>query len=74
MMGVQKAHGDVLHWTVEELHDYFPRLKERLAINAGYLSGGEQQMLTNCRSLLGNPRILLIEEPTEGLAPKSAMS
>ncbi len=70
MMGVQKAHADVHQWTVDEMYDYFPRLKERRAINAGYLSGGEQQMLTMCRSLLGNPRILLIDEPTEGLAPK----
>ncbi len=69
-MGVQKAHADVHSWTVDEMYDYFPRLKERRDINAGYLSGGEQQMLTMCRSLLGNPRLLLIDEPTEGLAPK----
>ena len=70
MMGVQKAQDGVHQWTMDEMYDYFPRLKERRAINAGYLSGGEQQMLTMCRSLLGNPRILLIDEPTEGLAPK----
>ncbi|WP_394181734.1 ABC transporter ATP-binding protein [Yoonia maritima] len=70
MMGVQKAYSDVPQWTVDEMYNYFPRLKERRDINAGYLSGGEQQMLTMCRSLLGNPRLLLIDEPTEGLAPK----
>src|SRR5690606_37553467 len=56
-------------WTVAQMFDYFPRLKERRGTLAGSLSGGEQQMLTICRSLLGNPRVLLIDEPTEGLAP-----
>ena len=53
-----------------QMFDYFPRLKERRNTLAGSLSGGEQQMLTICRSLLGNPRVLLIDEPTEGLAPQ----
>ena len=52
------------------MFDYFPRLKERRQTKAGSLSGGEQQMLTICRSLLGNPLAILIDEPTEGLAPK----
>jgi branched-chain amino acid transport system ATP-binding protein len=52
------------------MFDYFPRLKERRNTKAGSLSGGEQQMLTICRSLLGNPLVMLIDEPTEGLAPK----
>jgi branched-chain amino acid transport system ATP-binding protein len=69
-MGVQNPAPGAPSWTVAEMYDYFPRLKERRAIRAGYLSGGEQQMLTICRSLLGNPRVLLIDEPTEGLAPK----
>lgn len=69
-MGVQKPNPGVHLWSLEDMYSYFPRLKERRDINAGYLSGGEQQMLTICRSLLGNPRILLIDEPTEGLAPK----
>ena len=69
-MGAQKGAAGTHRWSVEEMYDYFPRLKERRAIRAGYLSGGEQQMLTICRSLLGNPRVLLIDEPTEGLAPK----
>tara|TARA_R110002020_G_scaffold16823_3_gene59330 strand:- start:72 stop:782 length:711 start_codon:yes stop_codon:yes gene_type:complete len=69
-MGIQKGAPGAHHWSVEEMYDYFPRLRERRSIRAGYLSGGEQQMLTICRSLLGNPRVLLIDEPTEGLAPR----
>lgn len=56
-------------WTIGKMYDYFPRLRERRATKAGRLSGGEQQMLTICRSLLGNPKVILIDEPTEGLAP-----
>jgi branched-chain amino acid transport system ATP-binding protein len=70
-MGVQTPPGGVTHvWTVEDMYRYFPRLQERRGMRAGNLSGGEQQMLTICRSLLGNPKVLLIDEPTEGLAPK----
>lgn len=69
-MGVQKGAAGAHRWSIAEMYDYFPRLHERRGIRAGYLSGGEQQMLTICRSLLGNPRILLIDEPTEGLAPR----
>lgn len=69
-MGGQKGAPGAHTWSVGEMYDYFPRLKERRHIRAGYMSGGEQQMLTICRSLLGNPRVLLIDEPTEGLAPK----
>ncbi|ASK35618.1 ABC transporter ATP-binding protein [Alcanivorax sp. N3-2A] len=57
-------------WTPEELYDLFPRLRERRRVKAGSLSGGEQQMLTMFRTLLGNPLMILIDEPTEGLAPK----
>jgi len=57
-------------WRVEQMYAYFPQLRERASTKAGNLSGGEQQMLALCRSLLGNPRLLLIDEPTEGLAPK----
>ena len=69
-MGVQAAEPGAHRWSAEDMYSYFPRLRERRDIHAGLLSGGEQQMLTICRSLLGNPRILLIDEPTEGLAPK----
>ncbi|QPC42462.1 ABC transporter ATP-binding protein [Kaustia mangrovi] len=69
-MGVQPGRAGETPWTVEDMYGYFPRLRERRATKAGNLSGGEQQMLTMCRSLLGNPRVLLIDEPTEGLAPK----
>jgi len=48
----------------------FPRLKEREHTEAGVLSGGEQQMLTLCRTLMGDPDLIMIDEPTEGLAPK----
>jgi branched-chain amino acid transport system ATP-binding protein len=68
-MGEQRAREGRVQWTVEEMYDYFPRLKERRNTKGGSLSGGEQQMLTICRSLLGNPLVMLIDEPTEGLAP-----
>ncbi len=70
VMGMQPARSDAPSWTMEQMFDFFPRLKERRNTQAGNLSGGEQQMLTMCRSLLGNPRLILIDEPTEGLAPK----
>ena len=69
-MGEQPAAPGVFQWTLAHMFDYFPRLKERRNTLAGSLSGGEQQMLTMCRSLMGNPQIILIDEPTEGLAPK----
>lgn len=57
-------------WSLDDMYRMFPRLKERQHTQAGVLSGGEQQMLTLCRSLLGNPELIMIDEPTEGLAPK----
>src|SRR4249920_3620921 len=57
-------------WTMEQMFELFPRLKERAATPAGVLSGGEQQMLTLCRTLMGDPELVMIDEPTEGLAPK----
>ena len=52
------------------MYELFPRLKERADTQAGVLSGGEQQMLTLCRTLMGDPDLIMIDEPTEGLAPK----
>lgn len=69
-MGVRPASAGAHGWTMREMYDHFPALRERRGTKAGCLSGGEQQMLTICRSLLGNPRMILIDEPTEGLAPR----
>jgi branched-chain amino acid transport system ATP-binding protein len=57
-------------WSFDDMYRMFPRLKERQCIAAGLLSGGEQQMLTLCRTLMGDPELIMIDEPTEGLAPK----
>lgn len=56
-------------WTIERIFNHFPKLKERARQQGRYLSGGEQQMLTIGRALMGNPSLLLVDEPTEGLAP-----
>ena len=55
-------------WQVEDMYQMFPRLKERENTAAGVLSGGEQQMLTLCRTLMGDPDFIIIDEPTEGLS------
>ncbi len=57
-------------WSFDDMYRLFPRLKEREHTEAGVLSGGEQQMLTLCRTLMGDPDLIMIDEPTEGLAPK----
>jgi branched-chain amino acid transport system ATP-binding protein len=57
-------------WSVEKVYDLFPLLRKRMKQKGGHLSGGEQQMLTMGRTLMGNPELILIDEPTEGLAPK----
>ncbi len=57
-------------WTLADMYRMFPRLEERAKVAAGFLSGGEQQMLTLCRTLMGDPDLIMIDEPTEGLAPK----
>ena len=69
MLG-QKGSGKGSRWGFEDMYDMFPRLKERQHTEAGVLSGGEQQMLTLCRTLMGDPDLIIIDEPTEGLAPK----
>jgi branched-chain amino acid transport system ATP-binding protein len=66
----QKGSGKGSRWTFEDMYAMFPRLKEREHTEAGVLSGGEQQMLTLCRALMGDPELIIIDEPTEGLAPK----
>ncbi|QRY31844.1 ABC transporter ATP-binding protein [Variovorax sp. PDNC026] len=58
-------------WTLDDMYGLFPRLAERQHTQAGVMSGGEQQMLTMCRALMGNPELMLIDEPTEGLAPQN---
>ena len=57
-------------WRIEDMFELFPRLNERVDTPGGVLSGGEQQMLTICRTLMGDPDLVMIDEPTEGLAPK----
>ena len=57
-------------WGFDDMYTLFPRLKERQHTEAGVMSGGEQQMLTLCRTLMGDPDLIIIDEPTEGLAPK----
>ena len=69
MLGEKKS-GAKTRWSFEDMYTMFPRLRERQHTAAGVLSGGEQQMLTLCRTLMGDPDLIMIDEPTEGLAPK----
>jgi branched-chain amino acid transport system ATP-binding protein len=69
MLG-QKSSKQKGRWSFDDMYAMFPRLKERQHTEAGVLSGGEQQMLTLCRTLMGDPDLIIIDEPTEGLAPK----
>lgn len=57
-------------WSMQQMFDQFSNLKERADVEASVLSGGEKQMLTICRTLMGDPSVIMIDEPTEGLAPK----
>jgi branched-chain amino acid transport system ATP-binding protein len=66
--GQKRSTGDG-GWTIERIYQLFPKLEERRNNKGGHLSGGEQQMLTVVRTLMGNPRVILVDEPTEGLAP-----
>jgi branched-chain amino acid transport system ATP-binding protein len=66
----QKTGAKNPRWSFDDMYQLFPRLKERQHTEAGVLSGGEQQMLTLCRTLMGDPELIMIDEPTEGLAPK----
>ena len=66
----QKKGAKTPRWSFDDMYRLFPRLKERANTEAGVLSGGEQQMLTLCRTLMGDPDLIMIDEPTEGLAPK----
>ena len=71
LLGQKKAGGTPgARWQLDDMYAMFPRLKERQHTEAGVLSGGEQQMLTLCRTLMGDPDLIIIDEPTEGLAPK----
>lgn len=66
----QKSRQQKGRWTLEDMYNLFPVLRERAQAPAGVMSGGEQQMLTLCRTLMGDPDLVMIDEPTEGLAPK----
>ena len=69
MLG-EKRGAQKPRWSFEDMYEMFPRLRDRQHTEAGVLSGGEQQMLTLCRTLMGDPDLVIIDEPTEGLAPK----
>jgi branched-chain amino acid transport system ATP-binding protein len=69
LLGIKPGRSKQQAWTIEEMFELFPRLRERRRVKAGNLSGGEQQMLSIFRTMLGNPDLILVDEPTEGLAP-----
>ncbi|ORE95747.1 ABC transporter ATP-binding protein [Acuticoccus yangtzensis] len=68
-VGRREARPDAPSWSVDQLFGLFPNLAERRGTAAGRLSGGEQQMLTIARTLMGNPRLILLDEPSEGISP-----
>lgn len=65
----QKSASRAGRWSMDDMFEIFPRLAERADTSAGVLSGGEQQMLTMCRTLMGDPDLVMVDEPTEGLSP-----
>jgi branched-chain amino acid transport system ATP-binding protein len=69
MLGVKDAKS-AARFSLKDAFALFPRLEERAEVPGGVLSGGEQQMLTLCRTMMGNPDLLMVDEPTEGLAPQ----
>lgn len=69
LLGQKDAHRTSGRWTMDEVFRLFPNLAERADVPGGVLSGGEQQMLCICRTLMGDPRLIMVDEPTEGLAP-----
>ena len=72
LMGIQRAKNSGSPervWTIDKIYRIFPNLSERSGNKGSHLSGGEQQMLTVARTLMGNPKLILVDEPTEGLAP-----
>jgi branched-chain amino acid transport system ATP-binding protein len=68
-VGIKRTRNGGAVWTIERVLDLFPKLKELLHRKGGFLSGGEQQMLTIARTLMGNPDLIMLDEPSEGLAP-----
>jgi branched-chain amino acid transport system ATP-binding protein len=69
LLGMKNTKG-TSRWTMDEMFSMFPNLGERSDVAGGVLSGGEQQMLCMCRTLMGDPELIMIDEPAEGLAPK----
>ena len=66
----QKTARNAGRWSIEDMFELFPALRERADTPGGVLSGGEQQMLAMCRTLMGDPDLVMVDEPTEGLAPQ----
>jgi len=69
LLGMKSAHAPS-RWTLDDVCALFPMLRHRIDAPGGVLSGGEQQMLTMCRTLMGDPALIMVDEPTEGLAPR----
>jgi branched-chain amino acid transport system ATP-binding protein len=66
----EKSRRGAGRWSMQDMFKLFPRLEERAEVSGAVLSGGEQQMLTICRTLMGDPDLIMVDEPTEGLAPR----